>query len=139
VQLQDIGLDTIEANHALGFGADYRDYRLPIAILRDLGIDRVRLLSNNPDKLRALAEADIEVVALIPCEVAPNLHSAAYLRAKKEKMGHALSLGQRDRSEDDERAGDRFECADVESAVRELRAGRWSSSSTMKTERTKAM
>jgi 3,4-dihydroxy-2-butanone 4-phosphate synthase/GTP cyclohydrolase II len=123
-ELQDVGLDTIEANHALGFGADDRDYRLPIAILRDLGIDRVRLLSNNPDKLRALAEAGIEVVARIPCEVAPNPHSAAYLRAKKEKMRHALSLGRRDRPEGEERDGDGFAFADVEAAIHELRAGR---------------
>src|SRR5437870_6384600 len=58
-ELQDLGLDTVEANQALGFDADHRDYQLPIAILRDLGIVRVRLLSNNPDKARALSEAGI--------------------------------------------------------------------------------
>ena len=91
-KLQDGGLDTLEANDVLGFSADYRDYRLPVAVLRHLGVDRVRLLSNNPDKARALSDAGIEVIARVPCEVAPNRHSSAYLRVKKEKMGHALSL-----------------------------------------------
>ena len=90
--LQDAGLDTVEANHRLGFAADCRDFSLPAAILNELGITRVRLLSNNPRKARALADAGIEVVARIPCEAAPNAHSVAYLRVKKEKMGHALSL-----------------------------------------------
>jgi 3,4-dihydroxy-2-butanone 4-phosphate synthase/GTP cyclohydrolase II len=113
-QLQDGGLDTLEANDVLGFSADYRDYRLPVAILRNLGVDRVRLLSNNPDKARALSDAGIEVIARIPCEVAPNQHSSAYLRVKKDKMGHALRLGHRDR----------FEFGSVEDALNELRAGR---------------
>jgi GTP cyclohydrolase II len=88
--LQDTGLDTVEANHALGFSTDYRDFALPVAILRDLGISRVRLLSNNPQKSRTLIDAGIDVVEQIPCEIAPNPHSFAYLQAKKEKMGHAL-------------------------------------------------
>jgi GTP cyclohydrolase II len=92
--LQDAGLDTVEANHALGFKCDCRDFRLPAAILRDLGVKRVRLLSNNPRKASALAENGIEVVAQLACEAAPNPHSFAYLRAKKEKMGHALSSWQ---------------------------------------------
>ena len=92
-ELQDAGIDTVEANHALGFKADCRDFSLPAAILRDLGIKRVRLLSNNPRKANALAENGIEVVAQLPCEAAPNPHSLAYLRTKKERMGHALSLG----------------------------------------------
>src|SRR5258708_25193445 len=91
-ELQDVGIDTVEANHALGFKADCRDFDLPAAILRDLGIKRVRLLSNNPRKANALAENGIEVVAQLPCEAAPNPHSLAYLRTKKEKMGHVLSL-----------------------------------------------
>src|SRR6202008_1557706 len=90
--LQDQGFDTVEANHALGFANDHRDFTLPAAILHDLGISRVRLLSNNPDKTRALRDAGIEVVKVIPCEAAPNSHSLAYLRTKKEKMGHSLSL-----------------------------------------------
>src|ERR1700752_4185499 len=76
-RLQDGGLNTLEANDVLGFSADYRDYRLPVAILGHLGVDRVRLLSNNPDKARALTDAGIEVFARIPCEVAPNRHSPA--------------------------------------------------------------
>ena len=91
-ELQDAGADTIEANHALGFNADYRDFTLPAAILRDLGVSRVRLLTNNPHKVHALTDAGIEVVAQIPCEAAPTSHSLAYLRTKKERMGHALSL-----------------------------------------------
>src|SRR6201988_4229888 len=92
-ELQDAGIDTVEANHALGFKADCRDFSLPAAIVRELGVGRVRLLTNNPRKVRALSYAGIEVVAQIPCEAAPNTHSLVYLRTKKEKMGHALSLG----------------------------------------------
>jgi hypothetical protein len=95
-ELQDVGIDTVEANHALGFKADCRDFSLPAAILRDLGVSRVRLLTNNPRKSRALSDAGIEVVARIPCEAAPTPYSLAYLRAKKERMGHALTLRQHD-------------------------------------------
>jgi GTP cyclohydrolase II len=92
-ELQDSGIDTVEANHALGFKADCRDFSLSAAILRDLGIKRVRLLSNNPRKANALARNGIEVVAQLPCEAEPSPHAFAYLRTKKEKMGHALTLG----------------------------------------------
>jgi GTP cyclohydrolase II len=91
-ELQDAGLDTVEANHALGFKADCRDFSLSAAILKDLGIRRVRLLSNNPRKARALAEKRVQVVAQLACEASPNRYSLAYLRTKKEKMGHALGL-----------------------------------------------
>jgi GTP cyclohydrolase II len=91
-ELQDAGLDTVEANHALGFKGDCRDFSLPAAILRKLGIKRVRLLSNNPRKASALIENGVEVVAKLGCEAAPNPHSSAYLRTKKEKLGHALTL-----------------------------------------------
>ena len=91
-ELQDAGLDTVEANHALGFKADCRDFDLPAAIVRDLGIKRVRLLSNNPRKASVLTENSVEVVAVLSCEAAPNPHSFTYLRTKKERMGHALSL-----------------------------------------------
>jgi GTP cyclohydrolase II len=91
-ELQDAGLDTVEANHAMGFKADCRDFSLPAAILRDLGIKRVRLLSNNPRKASALIESGIEVVAQLSCEAPQNPHSLAYLRAKKERMGHVLTL-----------------------------------------------
>ena len=92
-ELQDAGIDTVEANHALGFKADCRDFSLPAAIVRDLGVKRVRLLSNNPRKATALAKNGIELVVQLSCEAAPNPHSFAYLRTKKERMGHALSLG----------------------------------------------
>jgi GTP cyclohydrolase II len=111
--LQDRGLDTVEANHALGFAADYRDFSLPAAILRELGVTRVRLLSNNPEKSRALSAAGIEVVSRIPCEAVASSHSLAYLRAKKEKLGHELTL-----------PDDGFEFANIDDAIRELRAGR---------------
>jgi GTP cyclohydrolase II len=90
--LQDEGLDTIAANHALGFEADCRNFSLPAAILNDLGIRQVRLLSNNPEKREALSKAGIDVVAQIPCEVSPNPHAARYLRVKKQSMGHTLTL-----------------------------------------------
>jgi GTP cyclohydrolase II len=91
-ELQDAGFDTVEANHALGFKADLRDFGLPAAIVRDLGIKKVRLLSNNPRKSRALTENGIAVVAQLACEAVPNPHSLAYLQAKKEKMAHALMV-----------------------------------------------
>jgi GTP cyclohydrolase II len=90
--LQDAGLDTVDANLALGFAADSRDFGLPAAIVQFLGISRVRLLSNNPQKTRALLRSGIEVVEM-PCEASPTLYSSAYLRTKKERMGHRLSLG----------------------------------------------
>src|SRR5580658_1639877 len=74
-ELQDAGIDTVEANHALGFKADCRDFSLPAAILHDLGVGRARLLTNNPHKARALTNAGIEVVTRIRCEAAPTSHS----------------------------------------------------------------
>jgi 3,4-dihydroxy-2-butanone 4-phosphate synthase/GTP cyclohydrolase II len=121
--LQDQGLDTLEANDVLGFSADYRDYWLPIAMLQEFGVDRVRLLSNNPEKARALSEAGIAVIEQVPCEVAPNPHSFAYLRAKKEKMGHALTLGRPHRPEDQD-PGEEVDFASVDEALNQLRAGR---------------
>ena len=115
--LQDKGFDTVEANHALGFASDYRDFTLPAAILRDLGINGVRLLSNNPQKARVLSDAGIEIVGQIPCEAAPNEHSVSYLRTKKEKLGHALTLGQTE-------IPNQSPFATIEDAISELRAGR---------------
>jgi GTP cyclohydrolase II len=101
--LQDLGLDTIDANLALGFACDARDFTLSAAILKELGVGRVRLLSNNPLKSRALKGAGIEVTERISCEAAPNPHSIGYLRTKKERLRHALTLDQqadaRDRPE----------------------------------------
>jgi GTP cyclohydrolase II len=90
-ELQDAGLDTVDANLVLGFKADCRDFSLPLTILRDLGVRRVRLLSNNPRKVAALRDGGVKVDQLA-CEAAPNPHAFSYLRAKKERMGHALSL-----------------------------------------------
>ncbi|MBL8293929.1 MAG: GTP cyclohydrolase II [Bryobacterales bacterium] len=88
-ELQDQGHDTVEANQALGFEADLRDYELPAAILRHFGVTAVRLLSNNPEKIAALENAGIEVVERVPCQ--PDVASASrYLSTKKEKMGHLL-------------------------------------------------
>jgi GTP cyclohydrolase II len=90
--LQDQGLDTIEANQALGFDADYRDFSLAVAILHDIGIDRVRLMSNNPQKVEALSKGGIEVTELIACEAPPSPYALSYLRTKKKKMGHSLTI-----------------------------------------------
>ena len=87
-ELQDSGLDTVEANEKLGFRADHREFALPAEMLNSLGVNRVRLMSNNPEKVAALERAGIEVVERVPCEVAPSAHTADYLRTKKEKMGH---------------------------------------------------
>jgi GTP cyclohydrolase II len=90
--LQDEGLDTIAANHALGFEADCRDFMLPAAVLNHLGIRAIRLLSNNPDKYRALITAGIAVVEQVPCEAPPSSYSIGYLGIKKHRMGHTLTL-----------------------------------------------
>jgi GTP cyclohydrolase II len=91
-QLQDEGLDTVEANEQLGLAVDARDYCLPVEILKHLGIARVRLMSNNPDKFSALMRGQIDVVERIPCEVLPNMHCKNYLVTKKIKLGHELLL-----------------------------------------------
>jgi GTP cyclohydrolase II len=90
--LQDKGLDTVEANQALGFDTDCRDFSFAIAILRDLKVRHVRLLSNNPQKIRALTNGGVEVIERIACEAPPNPYALPYLRTKKEKMGHSLTL-----------------------------------------------
>jgi GTP cyclohydrolase II len=90
-ELQDLGLDTVEANERLGFKADHRDFTLPGAMLKALDIRKVRLLSNNPDKVAALEQAGIEVVERIPCEVDASPHAEDYLKTKKEKLGHLFS------------------------------------------------
>jgi GTP cyclohydrolase II len=88
--LQDGGADTVEANERLGFKADLRDYELPAAILQYFGVNSVRLLSNNPDKIAALERAGITVTERIPCIVAPHASTEGYLRTKKQKLGHLL-------------------------------------------------
>jgi len=90
-ELQDSGLDTVEANERLGFKADEREFALPAEILKGLGVAGVRLLSNNPDKVQALQRAGVTVVERIPCEVPPSPHAEEYLKTKKEKLGHLFS------------------------------------------------
>jgi GTP cyclohydrolase II len=90
-ELQDGGLDTVEANERLGFKADQREFALPAEILKALGVSQVRLLSNNPDKVAALERGAIKVVERVPCEVSATAHSEDYLKTKKEKMGHLFT------------------------------------------------
>jgi GTP cyclohydrolase II len=90
-ELQDAGLDTVEANERLGFKADHRDFTLPAEMLKALGIQKVRLLSNNPDKVAALEQAGVEVLERVPCEVDASPQAADYLRTKKEKLGHLFT------------------------------------------------
>lgn len=92
-ELQDAGLDTVEANERLGFKADHRDFTLPAEILKALGVVSVRLLSNNPDKVEALEKAGVRVVERVPCEVKPSQYAEEYLKTKKEKMGHLFTSG----------------------------------------------
>lgn len=89
--LQDQGADTIEANEALGFAVDSREYQQCAEILFDLGLCRVRVMSNNPDKITALEKAGLQVVERVPIEVETREPAAHYLRTKKEKLGHLLS------------------------------------------------
>jgi GTP cyclohydrolase II len=90
-ELQDQGLDTVEANERLGFKADQREFALPAEILKALGVSSLRLLSNNPDKVAALEKGGIAVTERVPCEVAPSTHSEDYLKTKKEKLGHLFT------------------------------------------------
>ena len=82
------GADTVEANQRLGFENDLRDYSLPGAILRHLGIASVRLLSNNPDKVNAIEAAGIKVAERVPCIARPHESRRGYLETKRDKMGH---------------------------------------------------
>ncbi len=91
-ELQDAGADTVEANERLGFEVDLRDYGLPARILKYFSVPAVRLLSNNPEKIRALEEAGIRVVERVPCQPEPSETAESYLRTKKEKLGHLLEI-----------------------------------------------
>ena len=119
--LQDAGLDTVDANLALGLAVDSRDFSLPVAILHELGIRRVRLLSNNPRKSRALVQAGIEVIESVPCEAPPTPHSFGYLHTKRDRLGHTLTFGERDSGTD---AAWEAAFASIDDAIRELQAGR---------------
>jgi len=89
-ELQDGGMDTVEANVSLGFAADAREYDFPAQILKKLGATKIRLLSNNPDKVKQLESAGIKVVKRVPCQPRISKISRRYLLTKKSKMGHLL-------------------------------------------------
>ncbi|OZC01624.1 bifunctional 3,4-dihydroxy-2-butanone-4-phosphate synthase/GTP cyclohydrolase II [Rubricoccus marinus] len=91
--LQSQGMDTIEANEALGFKMDLRDYGIGAQILSDLGVGQMRLMTNNPRKRVGLGGYGLEVVEQVPLEIAPGEHNAKYLATKRDRMGHKLSLG----------------------------------------------
>ena len=91
-KLQEEGLDTIEANKKLGFASDLRDYKVAAQILKDLRIDKIALLTNNPDKAAQLAAYGITILKCVPIEVTPNQINKNYLKTKKNKLGHNLSL-----------------------------------------------
>jgi GTP cyclohydrolase II len=91
-ELQDQGADTIEANQQLGFDSDLRNYELPGAILQFFGLKAVRLMSNNPEKVEAVEKAGVQVVERVPCLADVLDTRLAYLRTKREKMGHLLEF-----------------------------------------------
>src|ERR1035437_9510114 len=91
-ELQDQGMDTVEANVELGFAADCREYELPAEVLKLLGVTAVRLMTNNPAKVSALESAGIQVTERVSAEVAPQESFADYVRTKQEKMGHVRDL-----------------------------------------------
>jgi 3,4-dihydroxy 2-butanone 4-phosphate synthase / GTP cyclohydrolase II len=90
--LQDTGLDTVEANLELGFKADHRDYKAAVAILEDLQVHRIRLLTNNPDKLAGFEGSQVRVVERIPLQVKPNDENVHYMRTKRDRLGHLLDI-----------------------------------------------
>jgi GTP cyclohydrolase II len=90
MRLQEDGLDTVEANLALGLPVDAREYDVAAQILRDLGIERVRLLSNNPEKLDSLRRNGIEIAERVPLLITPNDDNLPYLRTKRERLDHFL-------------------------------------------------
>lgn len=90
-ELQDKGSDTVEANERLGFKADLRDYGIGAQILKDLGLSKIRLITNNPKKIIGLRGYELDIVDRIPTEIKPNTSNTKYLKTKKEKLGHLLT------------------------------------------------
>ena len=90
--LQDNGFDTVEANEALGFKPDLRDYGIGAQILNDLGVRNMRLLTNNPRKVKGLEGFGLQIVERVPIEIPPNERNSDYLKVKKDKLGHLLSM-----------------------------------------------
>lgn len=91
-ELQEQGLDTVEANHALGYATDLRDYKVAAAMLHDLGVTKIRLMTNNPDKQQALEQHGITVLERVPLEIAPVPENKHYLHTKQTKLGHLLDI-----------------------------------------------
>ena len=91
-ELQEQGLDTVEANHALGYPTDMRDYTVAANMLRDLGVTKIRLMTNNPDKHRVLEQEGIEVIERVPHQVPVEPENQRYLKTKQTKLGHWLDI-----------------------------------------------
>jgi|TARA_Y100000310_G_scaffold163176_1_gene163045 3,4-dihydroxy 2-butanone 4-phosphate synthase/GTP cyclohydrolase II len=89
-KLQEEGMDTVEANEKLGFKADMRDYTAGVQILADLGIKKIRLITNNPKKIKGLEKYGIEIIDRVPLVIKPNPNNKDYLNVKKQKLGHYL-------------------------------------------------
>jgi 3,4-dihydroxy 2-butanone 4-phosphate synthase / GTP cyclohydrolase II len=89
-KLQEQGMDTVEANITLGFDTDERDYGVGAQILRDLGVTKIKLMTNNPKKRVGLMGYGLEIVENVPIEVVPNPHNETYLRTKRDKLGHTI-------------------------------------------------
>ena len=98
-ELQEQGLDTLEANLALGFAGDLREYYIGAQILRDLGVRTMRLLTNNPDKVYQLADFGLEIVERVPIQMEATQYDRKYLRTKREKMGQLLFFKEKERKE----------------------------------------
>ena len=90
--LQDQGLDTITANNSLGFNADLRSYENGISILKNLGITKIKLLTNNLDKVKALEDAGIKVIERLPLQASVNRHNLKYLQAKRDKLDQIIDI-----------------------------------------------
>lgn len=91
-ELQDKGMDTVEANQALGFSSDLRDFKVAADIIKDLGLSEINLLTNNPDKKSQLTQFGIKIKKRIPLEIKPNKVNLKYLKTKKQKLNHQLKF-----------------------------------------------